>query len=497
MKSVVVWAAVIATVVLSACSAAPVSCRRDADCPAGEVCESSVCEPNTAAPDGGKPDAGTKPDGGELTRCTPGTECRARSGDCDIAEQCGADGFCPADFFLNSGTVCRAPAGPCDLDERCTGQSPECPTDRLAPTTTVCRSSGGLCDPAESCNGTSAQCPNDSRMPSGAVCRPIAGGCDVEERCDGTSLDCPADAVLAQGTSCRAATGTCDLEERCTGVGAMCPPDAIKAAGELCRAALNQCDVEERCVGDTKQCPLDMVQPSTLQCSPQECTAGVTSPARFCAGSSATCVAATTVSCNGYTCLGATCRTTCTSNDECLSTHSCQAGQCAPRRANGVACSGPNAGSECASGTCLGSYQDIDNDGFGAGPVGWFCGTTAPAGRSTSSNDCCDTDSRARPGQTVFLNTPRNGCGGYDFDCNGVAQHQYTGVDACQSVGECSTEDRECTGGTGWADHIEPGCGETATYIPACRVVTACSSFTCPSCTACMATVDVRTQACR
>lgn len=496
MKSVVVWAAVTATFVLSACRAAPVSCRQDADCPQGELCESNVCEPNVGKPDAGQPDAGTKPDAGDLTRCTPGTECRPRAGTCDVAEQCGADGFCPLDGFVDPGTVCRAPAGPCDLDERCTGEGAECPADTLAPPTTICRSAGGLCDVAESCSGSSAQCPGDAKLAVGAVCRPVAGSCDVEERCDGT-FECPPDVLVAQGVSCRAPSGTCDLEETCTGVGPQCPVDRVKNAGELCRAALNECDVAEQCAGGTKDCPSDAYQPQSLQCAPQLCTAGVTSPARFCAGSSATCLQSTVVSCNGYTCAGATCRTQCSSNDDCLATHSCQGGLCAPRRANGVACSGPNAGSECASGTCLGSYTDLDNDDFGAGPIGWFCGASAPAGRSTNANDCCDTDPRARPGQPVFLLDPRTGCGGYDFDCNGADEHQYTGTDACQSMGECATEDRECTGGTGWADSTEPACGATATYIPVCRVVSACSTFTCPGCTSCMATVQQRTQGCR
>jgi hypothetical protein len=499
MKSVVIWAAVTVTVVFSACSAAPVSCRQDADCPVGERCEVGLCEPKDSVADAGKPDAGPKPvpDAGPLTRCTPGTECRPRAGDCDVAEQCGDDGFCPPDGFIDPGTVCRAPAGPCDLDERCTGDSPQCPDDRLAPTTTVCRSSGGGCDPQETCTGSNAQCPGDVRLASGAVCRPKAGGCDLEERCDGVSLECPADVLVASGVSCRAATGLCDAEEKCSGASVECPVDSLRGTGELCRGATNECDLPEVCAGNTKDCPADTFQPSTLQCAPQMCSAGVTSPARYCAGTSATCVAANVVSCNGYQCGGATCRTQCSSNDDCLSTHSCQGGQCAPRRANGVACSGPTAGFECASNTCLGSYLDVDLDGFGAGPIGYFCGTTAPAGRSTTSGDCCDTDRLARPGQTVFQLVPRFGCGGYDYDCNGTNELQYRGTDACQSLGACSTEDRECSGTTGWADSTEPSCGDTATYISVCRVVSACSTFTCQGCSSCNPTTQVRTQGCR
>jgi hypothetical protein len=61
---------------------------------------------------------------------------------------------------------------------------------------------------------------------------------------------------------------------------------------------------------------------------------------------------------------------------------------------------------------------DMDEDGHRATREG--CG----------GDDCCDYDSRARPGQTAFFSTP-TACGTFDFDCNGSATTRFP-VAACK-----------------------------------------------------------------
>jgi hypothetical protein len=88
--------------------------------------------------------------------------CRPSAGPCDVAENCAADGSCPADGFVAGGTSCRAATGVCDVEEFCTGSSAACPADGVAGTSVQCRASdGSSCDPPEFCNGVDKTCPGD------------------------------------------------------------------------------------------------------------------------------------------------------------------------------------------------------------------------------------------------------------------------------------------------------------------------------------------------
>lgn len=61
---------------------------------------------------------------------------------------------------------------------------------------------------------------------------------------------------------------------------------------------------------------------------------------------------------------------------------------------------------------------DVDGDGhLATGPA---CG----------GDDCCDDDPLTAPGQTAFFTTP-NGCGGFDYDCNGASEPE-VGVAMCR-----------------------------------------------------------------
>ena len=298
------------------CDVAEYCTGSDADCPAdvfepeGTFCGGmpGACEEQDTC-DG----AGTCDDNGFKDSST---ECRADTGDCDVAEYCtGSDADCPADVFepegtfcggmpgaceeqdtcdgagtcddngfKDSSTECRASAGDCDIAETCSGDSADCPADAFEPDTTECRGAAGDCDVAEFCTGSDAACPADAK--STDECRASAGDCDVAEVCDGVSNDCPADAFEPDTTECRGAAGDCDVAEFCTGSDAACPADA-KSTDE-CRASAGDCDIAEVCDGVSNDCPADAFEPDTTECRG---AAGDCDVAEFCTGSDAACPA--------------------------------------------------------------------------------------------------------------------------------------------------------------------------------------------------------------
>ena len=487
-RSLILFTAVagVTTLFVAACGEQDTPCNSDTDCTAGQACVDKICV------------ATTTQDGGRV-RCTPNTVCRVAAGPCDLTEMCGADGFCPDDKMVVD-VVCRAPVGPCDFEERCDGIHAQCPADQLAGPSTTCRSSAGGCDIAETCTGDNPQCPPDQLAPSGTVCRAKAGDCDVEEVCAGGTALCPDDVLVAKDTECRASAGDCDPAEKCSGTAAACPADAKEPATKECRAPVNACDVAERCDGASNDCPQDQFAAANTPCAMASCSNGVATAAGFCAGGQAFCDTGMPLSCNGFQCNGPTCGTSCSTGTDCLPTHYCQPGAnlCAPKKPDGQPCSSGATGYECTSGTCLATYADTDGDGFGAGPVVYFCGNAAPAGRSAVNTDCCDFDGNAKPGQTGYFTSPRNGCGGFDYDCNGTQSPQYVGTSSCESVGTCSDGDRACSnvGSTGWASSA-PACGNTSTYVTDCSSVSACNQWTCSNCSICDITSEPRTQACR
>lgn len=113
------------------------------------------------------------------------------------------------------------------------------------------------------------------------------------------------------------------------------------------------------------------------------------------------------------------------------------------------------------------SGDPCDQDGDGHRAMGPTCG----------GDDCCDADPNVYPGQTAYFTTP-TACGGYDYDCDGVATPQY-GLASCQSsVLSCS--------GDGF--NQVTACGVEAPFS-----VCASSGLLSP----CTASVGTLTQACR
>ncbi len=158
---------------------------------------------------------------------TVGTECRASSGPCDMAEYCtGDDPACPPDGYHSTETQCRPAQGACDRPEHCTGLGALCPHDGLRREGWVCRAADGLCDHAEVCDGVGTECPPDEIWEAEHVCRPVAGLCDRVEVCDGESRLCPEDRLIARDTPCRGedlVADPCDCIDVCDGLSGVCP----------------------------------------------------------------------------------------------------------------------------------------------------------------------------------------------------------------------------------------------------------------------------------
>ena len=249
------------------------------------------------------------------------------------------------------------------------------------------------------------------------------------------------------------------------------------------------CDPGAWCAGNA--CQADKANGATCgsgcECSSGNCIDGVCCDTP-CSGNCMTCGGATPGTCANYaagtdpqsecglyTCNGAgACYASCSGvcSGQCKSASHCSGSSCASDLANGMACT---AACQCATGACTAFYPDGDGDGYGLplAPI-LRCGTTL-AGHSTNNTDCCDTDSAARPGATGWFTTPRAVCGGYDYNCSGANDFQYTNTDSCQVSGACFTFDRLCeTPYAGWVGPLVIPCGNSGSYYASCTVTSTC-----------------------
>jgi len=119
-------------------------------------------------------------------------------------------------------------------------------------------------------------------------------------------------------------------------------------------------------------------------------------------------------------------------------------------------------------GNCDGTevcFLDDDNDGYLTGQIVLSSDTDCAdsgEGRFTEpAGDCCDQNADARPGQTLFFSVS-NGCGGYDYNCDGIHTQQFTQVSTTTLA--CGGSPPFCVDlGTGWVTSVA-FCGVTANY---------------------------------
>ncbi len=125
--------------------------------------------------------------------------------------------------------------------------------------------------------------------------------------------------------------------------------------------------------------------------------------------------------------------------------------------AGGVAGSGGAAGS---GGSPADGGADAPHPGDGGCTPGTdACDLDCDTVRSSLCGglDCCDTDSRSRPGQTIYFTTP-DACGHFDYDCNGKDDPEYGAGTAC-SLGFFG-----CGGGAVGFEGTPPACGASGAW---------------------------------
>jgi len=102
----------------------------------------------------------------------------------------------------------------------------------------------------------------------------------------------------------------------------------------------------------------------------------------------------------------------------------------------------------CAGDMCVNTLVDFDHDGYASNMFDRSCG------------DCSDSEGDAHPGQTRwFGSTHRAGSAdpeGFDWNCNGSEEQQYT-----TRMGSCSGT--SCSVSTGWQGGV-PACGARAAW---------------------------------
>jgi hypothetical protein len=124
----------------------------------------------------------------------------------------------------------------------------------------------------------------------------------------------------------------------------------------------------------------------------------------------------------------------------------------------------------CVDSPLIEYFKDVDGDGFGVtGDSQFLCAPTFPYTASVGG-DCCDNDSAAFPGQTVYFSSPTN-CGGWDYDCNGSWTRLWTQNGGCSGWPGCNVS-------VGWSGSVA-SCGQTKAWYTNCSFgLTSCNTST-------------------
>jgi cysteine-rich repeat protein len=155
------------------------------------------------------------------------------------------------------------------------------------------------------------------------------------------------------------------------------------------------------------------------------------------------------------------CKFSCNSSDV---GKTCGLAYCTPKTCSGHACvagaspCGPppltcdTVHCDEASRSCPVSLTDADGDGHGP--------SSSPA--AAPCNDCNDADPDTFGGQTKWFTSPRAG-GGFDYDCSGVEEPEFTDSGSC----DYDPVTMACDFTPGWAGGT-PACGVTGDTIAGC-----------------------------
>ncbi len=416
-----------------------------------------------------------------------GSSC-ATSADCTDASPC-VDGVCCNTTCTGQCQACDNPGsvGTCSAVNGTAphGSRPACTSPYL-----VCKS--GAC--ATSCTADSdcvatGYCSGGSclnKKGNGAACT-LAKECSSNQCVDGYCCN----------AACTGQCQACDLPGKvgtCSTVTSGQPHGSRPACGGTgaCQAS---CD-------GTSPTSCGAFPGTSTACASPVCAADplaggrfATTPTRYCNGTGG-CLAASPVSCTVYTCGPAACKTTCSSNADCVSGYFCSGGACVSTGASGTACS---TGAECSSGNCVDGVCctvsscaaplkcNANGTGTCSKPRGTACGANAECGSGICADGvCCDS--------TCTGKCEACDVGGAVGTCTAVVGAPHGSRGACVGTGSCAAQcngsDRSacgappggttkcgsasCTSGSAVPDAYCDGAGSCAT--PA---ATTCGAYVC------------------
>ena len=402
--------------------------------PAGQVGHNTCTDSNTTCGTTGRCDgAGKCQYGAKGTKC--GSTCTGATvtpKTCDGAGNCnaGTPTSCGLYVCASTGDVCGGTKG---IGSACGGAS-ECDSGFCADgrcCNRACTGSCEACDVAASPGTCTTLAANASPRASRTACQgstaPCAGKCNgASGACFYASSSTPCGSASCNGNNYQA-VGGCNSGGTCTMPDVQaCPLGCVAASG--CTGTCHAGDVQCSSGGVPQLCSsAGSWQNQTACTSAQYCASGGCTPK---IGNGNPCQSSgqcTSGNCSNTTCC-ATGQAGCSSSCVDLSTSNANCGSCGRPCGTGSTCSGGNCylnngqscttGSQCLTGTCSTFYQDVDGDTYGSNASIQQCGTTVPTGYANRSGDCCDSDARAKPGQTNTYSTADN-CSSFDYNCDG------------------------------------------------------------------------------
>lgn len=114
----------------------------------------------------------------------------------------------------------------------------------------------------------------------------------------------------------------------------------------------------------------------------------------------------------------------------------------------------------------LSGYTDFDRDGYGIGSSSNICsGISLPAGYAANDDDCYDSNSNAKPGQTTYFGAHR-GDASFDYNCDSAQTKNPTKnclSTFSQEPGICVTRSVGISGNAGYQSSI-PSCGDFGVF---------------------------------
>jgi len=378
------------------------------------------------------------------------------------ASTCGNDGMCDgagACHKYANGTQCAGPAcmstttalsaRACDGAGTCGAATPlPCGKYTCDSTANACRTSCSAstdCVSPNICNAT--------------ICtlKPIGTACTTAGECDS--------GFCAQGFCCNnACTGTCKSCAIAGNVGTCSnvPGGTAPTPATQCSTTTSTtCGTDGMCDG-AGACRLWV---NGTQCAAATCTGSTQTPQRTCDGTGV-CKTVTSTACNPYLCDTATptCKTSCTTNADCVATNSCVSNMCG-LLADGQPCTTSN---QCANNNCA---QNVCCHTACAGT----CASCAIAG---NVGTCTSVPSGQDPlNQCADQGAPTCGT---DGTCNGGGACRKYGAGttciAATCTGSTLTPTSTCNSSNACVTPANQSCGAYACGTGACK--TSCSTNT-------------------